>query len=533
MDKKKSLLNVGVSVAFKILLLVANLLVRRFLIKYLGNQVNGLNNLYLSIVNVLSAAELGVGSAIAFCMYKPIVEGDNDKVSALYRLFGKLYLVLGGIILVCGCAIMPLLKYLAKDYQTVDANLYLTFGLMLVSVVVSYIFSAKTSLINAYKNNYITSAISSVGMLLQCGLQIIVTIIAKSFEWYLVCRIAAMVLQWGATEIIARIKYGGIIKNKQKIDAESKKEVTKNVNAMFVHLIGEVLVNSVDSIIISAFIGVQVLGLYTNYTAIMSAMMGVLTLCFSPLTSVIGHMCVEEDKEHIEKYFNFFHTFNFVIDIVFCFGYYAIIDNLVSIFFGANLEMSKTISFVITLNYFIQFMRKSTLLFRDATGTYYFNRWKPPVECLVNIVLSILFVLVFPKEFNVVGVIVATILTNIFISHIVDPHVIYKHTLQKSARGFYIRNYVYIAVFTAALLGLHFTMISHENRWVELIANGFISLAFSLTISLLAVLLNKDFMHHFKNTYKRLLARRHGATQTQPEPDAESLQEEKDENSQV
>ena len=96
-------------------------------------------------------------------MYKPIVEGDSDKVSALYGLFKRVYLIIGGIIAVCGCLVMPLLPYLAKDYQAMDVNLYLTFGLMLISVVLTYAFSAKISLINAYKNNYITTTINSGG----------------------------------------------------------------------------------------------------------------------------------------------------------------------------------------------------------------------------------------------------------------------------------------------------------------------------------------------------------------------------------
>ena len=525
MDKRKSLLNVGVSITFRILLLISNLLVRRYLISYIGNEVNGLNSLYVSILDFLSVAELGVGSAITFCMYKPIVEGDNDKVSALYGLFTKLYLIIGGIILVCGCAVMPALKLLAKDYQTVDVNLYLTFGLMLVSVVLTYVFSSKTSLINAYKNNYITSTISSVGMLLQCGLQIVAIILFKSFEWFLACRIISVALQWVATEIIARIKHGGIIKNKQKISDESKKEVTKNVKAMFMHRIGGVLVNTADSIIISTFIGIIVLGKYSNYTIIMTAMVSVLVLCFQPLTSVIGHMCVEENKEHIQKYANFFHTFNFILGIIFFLGYYAVIDNFVDIFFGANLEMAKSVSFVITLNYFIQFMRQSVLLFRDATGTFYYDRWKPLIEGTVNVILSIVFVLVFPKEYNVVGVIVATILTNIFICHIVEPHVLYKYALYKSAKGYYIRNYIYIAIFAAALIGLHYSMISNDNRWIELFANGGISLAFSLTISVLAILLNKDFTHYFKNAFKRIDSKRRKSVEVNIVTGAENVSE--------
>ena len=158
MDKKRSIINISVSIAFKVLLLVGNILVRRFLIKYIGNDVNGLNSLYLSIIGFLAVAELGIGTAITFCMYKPIVDGDNDKVAALYGLFKKVYLIIGAIIAAGGCLIMPLLPYLAKDHN-VDVNLYLTFALMLVSVVITYAFSAKVSLVNAYKNNYENAAI--------------------------------------------------------------------------------------------------------------------------------------------------------------------------------------------------------------------------------------------------------------------------------------------------------------------------------------------------------------------------------------
>ena len=99
MDKKKGILNVAISIFFRVFILIGALLVRRFLIKYIGNEVNGLNSLYTSILGFLAVAELGVGSAITFCMYKPIVEGDTDKVSALYHLFTKLYLIIGAIIL--------------------------------------------------------------------------------------------------------------------------------------------------------------------------------------------------------------------------------------------------------------------------------------------------------------------------------------------------------------------------------------------------------------------------------------------------
>ena len=181
MDKRKGTINVTVSIVFRMVILILNILVRRYLIRCIGDEINGLNSLYISILDFLAVAELGVGSAITFCMYKPIVDGDNDKVSALYGLFTKLYLIIGGIILAAGCIIMPLLPFVAKGYQDVDVNLYLTFGLTLIAVVMTYLFSSKTSLINAYKNNYITVTISSVGQILQNAVQIAVLVCTGSY----------------------------------------------------------------------------------------------------------------------------------------------------------------------------------------------------------------------------------------------------------------------------------------------------------------------------------------------------------------
>ena len=172
MDKRKSIINVSVSIFFRFFMLIGSILVRRFLIQYIGNEVNGLDSLYASLIGFLSVAELGVGSAITFCMYKPIVEQDNSKVAALYQLFTKSYRVIGLIMFAVGVCLIPFLPYLAKDYVELNVDLGLTFFLMLLSIVLSYVFSAKTSLINAYKNNYVTTSISSIGMIVQYALQL-------------------------------------------------------------------------------------------------------------------------------------------------------------------------------------------------------------------------------------------------------------------------------------------------------------------------------------------------------------------------
>jgi hypothetical protein len=167
--------------------------------------------LFVSIIGFLSVAELGVGHAITYCMYKPIVEGDNKKTAALFQLFQAIYLLIGAVILVSGLAITPFLRYFAKDYHTLSVNIYATFLLMLLSTATTYLFSAKTALINAYKNNYITTAITQGGIVFQYILQIITLYLTESFVAYLLCRCISVLAQWIATELVTKKKYGDVI----------------------------------------------------------------------------------------------------------------------------------------------------------------------------------------------------------------------------------------------------------------------------------------------------------------------------------
>lgn len=502
MDKKKSLLNITISIGFKIILLFLALLTRRFLIRFLGNEVNGINSLYTSIIGFLSVAELGIGTAITFCMYEPIAKKDIPKVAALYRLFVRIYTIIGITILVLGLCLLPAIPYLAKDY-TVDSNIYLTFTIMLISVVLGYMFSAKTSLINAYKNNYISTTILSVATVLQQGMQIAILYAFQSFELYLGCMVLSVVFQWILTEIYVRKQYREIITLKEKLDKNTIQKVVRNTKAMFAHKLGSLLVNTADSIIISAFIGVVLLGKYSNYTTIMVSMTSVLALFFTSLTSVIGHFCVTENTEEINKYFNIFFSLNFIIGCIFFLGYSAVIDDVIQICFGEGLTLGRDISFVITLNYFIQFMRQSTLVFRDATGTFYNDRFKPIIEGIVNVILSIALV----NWIGIVGVIVATIITNLFICHIIEPFVLYKYALFRSPKKYYIKLYAFILIFAALLVLDNYILLNFKHSWLNVLVNGCIAVGIALVPCIAVYFINSDFKIFVNRTIGKILHR--------------------------
>lgn len=478
MDLRKGKLNIIVSISFKTITMLLAVLVKRTLVNICGNEVNGLNALFLSIVGFLAVAELGVGNAITFCMYKPIVEGDEKKVAALFQLFQKIYRAIGAFIAIAGLAITPFLKYFAKDYHAIDVNIYTTFLLILISVTLTYLFSAKTALINAYKNNYVTTAITQGGVILQYCLQIVVLHLTHSFTAYLLCRIIAVLVQWSAAELVTKKKYAVQTRMCVKLDAETKKTVKRNIKAMFIHKIGYALVNSLDGIVIAAFVGVVALGEYSNYTMIHSSMMAIIALAFTSLTSVVGHLYAAENKKTAQNYFECFHLLNFMIGTVFYLGYYAVIDELITIIFSADLVVSRNISFVITLNGFVRFMRQSILTFKDASGTFYQDRWKPLFEGMVNIFLSIFFV----KHIGVSGALIATIVTNLLICHTVEPYVLYKNAFLVSPKKFFVKNYGMILTFGLTLGVLSVCLQHMSNIFVQLLVNGFISVAMSAVL---------------------------------------------------
>ena len=482
MDREKSILNVTTSILSRILLLISALIVRRLLIEHIGNDVNGLNSLYTSIIGMLAVAELGIGSAIVYSMYKPIIDGDQKKVAALYGLYTRLYRVIGAVILIAGLAVMPFLPGLISDYEELNVNVYITFGLSLISVVLSYLYGAKTSLIEAYKDNYLTTVIMTIGHLIQYGLQTVAILLFRSFPLFLICQIIATVLIWILTEIIVRKRHEEIITMHEAVDSSTRSEVTKNIKAMFMHKIGTVMVNTVDSIIISAFVGVVILGKYSNYNLIISVMAGTIALFFSPLTSVVGHLCAGGDAIKIKGAFDHFYCINYILGVVFFLGYYAVIDSIIRLCFGIGLEMSRSISFIITLDGFTKFMRQTALLFRNASGSFYYDRWKPIAEGIVNLILSLLFVQVFPEDKKVVGVIVATIITTLLICHIVDPYVVYKHVFNKSVNKYWLKNYSYIALFVAGMVAVTYLGQQRNSNVAELFLNGIISIGVSMII---------------------------------------------------
>lgn len=435
MDKRKSIINVVVAIAFKVVILIVSIIARRIIINIVGNELNGLNSLYSSIFSLLSLVELGMSVAVGFSLIKPIVENDYYKINAYYHYFNKLYRRISLLSLGLGLLLILFLPILAKGYS-LDINIYIPYILFLLSNSLRYLFLANTTLINAFKNNYLSTIIVSSSLLLIDVMQIISILIFKNYYFYAFSSIIGTIVEWTILHFVIVKKYKKCIELKTaKLDDNDLFATKRQIKGVFMHKIGSVLVNATDSVIISSFVGVSILGIYSNYATIALGLSSLLNLFFSSIVSNVSHGFYKLNKDSFKRYFYFFHGLNFGVGMIMYLGFYAIVNQLVEIFFGKYLLINKLTVMIITINYFIQYLRQSVLAFKDASGLFYVDRVKPLIEGVVNLVLSITFVLLLKgSSYEIIGVISSTIITNIFICHILEPYILFKHSFKSNEK---------------------------------------------------------------------------------------------------
>lgn len=485
MDNKKAVLNISISTVSRLVVLLLSLITRSILVKNLGEEANGIFALFTSIIGVLAVADLGIGTAITFSMYKPIVEDKKDEISALYFLYRKIYYFIFCIVLLIGFILTPFVDDLAGG-QTNSFNVNINFLVYLVATSLTYIYAHKGSLITAYKDTYYITLIRSIGLIVESIVQIILVVTLKSFELFILSIFISNIIQWILTEILFNKKYMLLINNNKELQKDIRKEVFEKSKAMFYHKLGTVLVTTISNIIISASISVILLGFYSNYLLIMTGMISMISLIFSSITSVVGHTYVK-DKNEFYEVFKSIYTLNIIVGIIFLLGYFSVIDGLIVFVFGDEFKLDDKIVILISINYFTQFMRNAVLTFRDATGTFYYDRYKPLVEGLISITLSIILV----NYLGILGILISNIITNIFICHTIEPFVLYKYAFKKSVKNYYLVNTFIMILFGIAVLTIE--LIFKYLNFSNVLFKGIISVVFSVLIIILLAALNKKF----------------------------------------
>ena len=306
---KNSMKNIYINILTQIVITLLGFFSRKVFLDSLGIEYLGINGLLTNILSMLGLVEGGIGASIVYNLYKPLANNDKPKIIALVQLYKKIYSILAIGIFILGLSLYPFLGILMNEGGNIPfiSIIYIIF---LIKNIISYLNAHKWSLINADQRGYILAKYNLLFNVITTISKVIILITTKNYILYLLIEAAIFIIQniYNGKVVEKRYPY---IKTKDKyiVEKEVKDNLIMNVKALFLHNIGGYCVFGTDNILISALINVKTVGLYSNYTMIISQVSSLLTPIINGIGASVGNLIATESKE---KNYEIFKVANFI-----------------------------------------------------------------------------------------------------------------------------------------------------------------------------------------------------------------------------
>lgn len=494
---KNSLRNVIFGLGGLIFSQLITFVTKSVFVRLLGAEYNGVNGLFTNILQVLNLAELGFATSVAYALYKPIQEKDEYKQAALMNYFAKAYRIIAVVVAIAGCCCIPFLQYLiAEDTSELPFSLNQLrcyFAMFLANTVCSYLLAYKRTIITADQNNYIISNVDNACNIVLNIAQIILLLIYNNYYAYLATMIVKTLLNNIILQIIANKKYPYLIRYKKaKLELQEKRSIIKNVEASFLHRLNVVASNGTASIIISAVVGLVAAGKYSNYLMICSSVNMVIDIVFNSITASIGNLCASETVEAQFKVYKkvrylayFCGTFTLVC-------YIALFNSFIEFWVGSEMIMETAVVVAISFNASKWYFRKGVTVFKDAKGMFRDDWFKPILETIIGIGLSVGLSYVV----GVLGVMLGQIIATMFIGIPIETFVLFKKGFNKSITAQFI-GLLAALLFAFALAALTYFIASFIPSGVGWFVLRFVFVVvFAAGVFILATCRTEEFKYY-------------------------------------
>ena len=464
---KNATRNMVFGLFLKIYQIFVPFLMRTAMIYFMGVQYLGLNSLFASILQVLNLAELGVGNAMVYSMYKPIAEDDEISICALMRLYRTYYRVIGLVIAVAGLLLTPLIPRLINGDVPPELNIYVLYLLNLAVTVFSYwLFAYKNSLLQAHQRVDVTSKVTLMTNTIQYGLQFLVLVTIKNYYVYV---LVALVTQALTNKVIAFIatKMNTNYYPADKLPRNQVKDINHKIRDLFTSKLGGVIVNSADTIVISAFLGLTILAIYQNYYYILTSVIGFIGIAFQSCTAGIGNSVIVESEE---KNFADLKKFTFLIAWIagFCTCcFLCLYQPFMEIWVGEDLMLSLAAVICFCIYYFIYEINQLLNTYKDAAGIWHEDRFRPLVTAIANLTMNLILV----QFWGIYGVLLSTALSMLFVGMPWLLHNLFTVLFDKSRMMGYVRTllkYTFVVVLSCVAC-YAVSVIFHFSAWGDLV----------------------------------------------------------------
>jgi O-antigen/teichoic acid export membrane protein len=403
----------------------------------MGTQYLGLSSLFTSILSFLSLTELGVGAAMVYSMYKPIAENDHTTIRALLNLYKKVYRVIGTLILALGLALMPFLKILVPEQLPPDINLYLLYAIYLFNAVLSYwLFAYKNALLQAYQRSDLDSIIASIITPVSYVVMLVCLFLTKNYYAYVIWLPVFTVVTNFLRMFLVNRNFPDL-EPAGDISPELKKSIFKKTTALIGTKLNTVVLNAADNLVMSAFLGLTAIAMYGNYHYIMSSIIGFLGIAYSSMTAGLGNSLQTESFD--TNYLNF-EKFSFINSWLVGWCTVCLVclyQPFMTLWVGQKLMFPFYVVLELGLYFYIYQIRKIPVVYKDAAGIWWEDRFRPYVCMVVNLVLNIILVQII----GISGIILSTVFS-LFISIPWENYTIFKYVFHRSSKNYYAKMFL-------------------------------------------------------------------------------------------
>lgn len=401
----------------QILVVLLNFISRTLFIRILGAEYLGINGLFSNILSILALSELGIGAAISFYLYKPIVDEDIERIKSIMHFYKMCYRFVGTFIVIVGLACTPFLHNMVQFDNSVDINLYLVFMLYILNTAGSYfLYSYKQTLAYANQEGYKIEKYVILFSILSCITDCLVLVVFRNYYAYLIIKfVLVLVKNLYIGRVIDR-EYPYIrSKEFKKIDKIEIRSILKDVFNISVYKVGSALYSATDNMIISMLIGTIVVGYYSNYVLIVAQVLTIINLIANSFVAGIGNVIA---KEHIKKWYGYFKEIDLLVySIIFvaCVMLIQLLNPFMKIWVGnydVNYILPVYIVWIIVFNLYLDSSILIVTAFREASGHFEIGRWEQLIGGFLNIILSV----ALGKTIGLAGVFLATSICKMFIT---------------------------------------------------------------------------------------------------------------------
>lgn len=435
---QKSVKNMTIGMLSQLFTLLLSFVSRTVFIKFLTAEYLGISGLFSNVLTVLSFAELGIGDAMTYAMYKPVKEDNRKLVNQLMVVYKKAYTGITVVVGAIGLGLSFFLSFIIAEPPDIPESLQLIFWLYVVNNMASYILTYKKSILIAYQENYIVSEVQQIASLIQQIAQMILLCFTKQYILYLIIQILCTILNNIIISVVVKKRYPWINeKDGEELPQEVSKEIFKNVKALSISKIAGVVSNGSDNIIISKFVGLSSVGVASNYTMIINSLNGILWNGLSSLTSSFGNFNVDSTIGQRRKLFNELFLCSYWLYGFMTIGIITLANSFVQLWVGSNYLVPQGVVLALVLITYISGVNFPVYTYQSTLGM--FDKMKIPyvLFAVFNILLSILL----GKNWGLFGVYIATSITRLCTSEVSSGYYVYRYGLKLSPLK-YLKKYV-------------------------------------------------------------------------------------------